>query len=224
MLPPTAQPKTRTAIPRAAPGCLTRLLGLLGLALLVGIAAWLWDALIEAPWAYSLASLVGQDEGGHGTLTGPWLGEFTSPSRQLHGVLALQIERRQWGSAGRTRGVTGPSYPDFAGTARLCGLSTDPKTTAPRDLWGYANRDGSLVHAVISFAPGHDWTLGALNGAWNRDAGSLTLAGKLDNNGGSASGGTRADDRQPTTITLKRSTDRDTFERRCRARGSKLPA
>jgi hypothetical protein len=189
----------------------------------VGVGAWLWDALVEAPWAYSVSSLAGQDDRGYDTLTGAWLGEFTSPSQQLHGVLALQIERRQWGSSGRTRGVTGPSQADFAGTARLCGLSTDPKTIAPRELWGYANRDASLVHVTISFVPGQFWNLGALNGAWHRDAGTLSLAGKLDNNGGTASGGSPADARLPTTITLKRARDHDSFEQRCRARGSKLP-
>ena len=120
--------------------------------------------------------------------------------------------------------MTGPSYPDFAGTARLCGLSADPQTTAPRKLWGYANRDGSVVPATISFVAGRIWNLGALNGAWNRDAGTLSLAGKLGSNGGTASGGTPADDRQPTTINLRRSTGYHASEQRCRARGLKLPA
>jgi len=222
MAPPTAPLPSSAAVPRAGPGCLSRLLGVVSLALLVGIGAWLWDALIEAPWAHSLPGLIGRDDGGRGTLTGSWLGAFTSPSRQLHGVLELKIDRRQWGSSGRTRGVTAPSYPDFAGTARLCGLSTDPTTTGPGPLWGYANRDGSLVHVVLHFAPGHVWNLGALNGAWNRDAGTLTLAGKLNNNGGTASGGTPADDHQPTTITLTRSAEHDTFEQRCAALGLKM--
>lgn len=204
------------------PGCLGTMLGLLGLGLLVGIGSLLWDALIEAPWAHSMQSLAGPDRDGRGTLTGSWVGEITSPSQQLHGVLWLQIERRQWGKAGRTSGVSGPSYPDFSGTARLCGLSMDPNTTGPRKLWGYANRDASHVHATISFAPGRVWNLGALDGAWNRAAGTLTLAGRLDSNGGTARGGTPADDRLPTTITLRRSTERGAFEQRCMARGVKL--
>jgi hypothetical protein len=190
-------------------------LGVVGLALSVGLCAWLWDALIEAPWAHSLPGLIGRDDGGRGTLTGSWLGTFTSPSGQLHRVLELQIDRRQWGSSGRTRGVTGPSYPDFAGTARVCGLSRDSRTTAPSPIWGYANRDGSLVHVILHFAPGHIWNLGALNGAWNRDAGTLTLVGTLHNNGGKASGGTVADERQPTKITLQRNSGHDSFQQRC---------
>jgi hypothetical protein len=212
----------RSARPGSAPartGCLGRLLGLLGLGLLVGLGAWAWDALIEAPWAHSLRGVVGQEVDGRGTLTGPWLGEFTSPGGRLRGVLALQIERRQWGSAGRTRGVTGPSDPDFAGTARLCGLSAGPDTTGPRELWGHASRDGSRVHVVLSLAPGREWTLGALDGAWNRQAGTLTLAGKLGHHGATRSGGAADDDHQATTITLTRSTGRDAFEQRCLARG-----
>lgn len=78
------------------------------------------------------------------------------------------------------------------------------------------------MHATISFAAEDGWRLGALNGAWNRDAGTLSLAGKLKSNGGTASGGTSADERQPTTITLRRSTGTDTFEQRCRAHGLEL--
>ena len=206
--------------PSARSGCLSRLLGLLGLALVVGLGAWAWDALVEAPWAHSLLSMTGQD-GGRSTLTGPWLGEFTSPSGRLHGVLALDIERRQWGKAGRTRGVTGPSYPDFAGTARLCGLSSDPNTTGPRKLWGWASRDGSRVHAVVPFDPGGEWNLSALDGAWHRDAGKLTLTGKLVARGGNATRSALVDDHQLVSITLTRSTGHEAFEQRCLASGVK---
>ena len=223
MTPPNDHPNSPPAGPGTRPGCLGRLIGAVVLAVLAGIGAWLWDALIEAPWAYSLSSLVGQDKDGRGTLTGPWIGEFSSPSQRLHGVLDLQIERRQWGSAGRTRGFTGPPQPDFAGTARLCGLPTDPTSKGPRKLWGYAHRDGSLVHAVIYDGPEHGWDLGALNGSWNRDTGTLTLAGNLRSHGGPARGGNAADDRQPVTITLTRGISRDAFEQRCTARGLTLP-
>jgi len=70
MPPPAAPLPSSTAVPRAGPGCLNRLLGVVGLALLVGICAWLWDALVEAPSAHSRPGLIGRDDGGRGTLTG----------------------------------------------------------------------------------------------------------------------------------------------------------
>ena len=196
------------------PGCLTTVFGVAVLAMIVGAGAWLWDAVVEAPWAHALPRFGRSVDGRPATLTGEWLGELTSPSGRLHGFLWLRIERRHWGSAGRTRGVSGPSHPDFAGTARVCGLA---EAAGPRKLWGYASRDASLVHATIPFAPGPAWNLRALDGAWDRDGGTLTLAGRLDDNGGSAPGGAPADTREPTRITLHQGSETE-FERRCAAR------
>jgi hypothetical protein len=209
-------PSAPSAAPVAKrrPGCLTTVFGVVVLAVIVGSGAWLWDAVVEAPWAHALP-LVGTTAGGvPATLTGEWLGDVTSPSGRLHGVVWLRIERRQWGGAGRTRGVSGPSHPDFGGTARVCGLAD---AAGPRKLWGWASRDASLVHATIPFAPGPAWNLGALDGAWDRDGGTLTLTGRLDDNGGSARGGAPADTREPTRITLRPGREAE-FERRCAVR------
>jgi len=207
----TATPPTSPTA-KKRPGCLTTLFGLAVVAVLVGVGAWLWDALVDAPWAHALPwGAKSAADARPATLTGEWLGEFTSPSGRLRGVLWLRIERRQWGSAGRTSGVSGPVHSDFAGTARLCGVCD---ATGPRKLWGWASRDASRVHATIPFAPGPVWNLRALDGSWDRASGTLTLTGRLDDNGGSARGGAPADVRAPTTITLRPGGEPE-FEQRC---------
>jgi hypothetical protein len=207
-------PLPAAPVAKRRPGCLARLLGLVALGLLAGAGAWLWDAVVEAPWAHVLPWLGKTGDRRPATLTGEWLGDVVSPSGRIHGVLWLRIERRHWGSAGRTRGVGGASHPDFAGTARLCGLSN---ASGPRELWGWASGDASRVHAVLPFAPGAVWNVGALDGAWSPEAGTLTLTGRLDSNGGRAPGGPAADETTPTTITLRSGSERD-FEARCAPR------
>lgn len=201
-------------------GCLANLLGVVALALLVGLGSWLWDAVVEAPWAHTFSHLTGDDRDGRALLTGPWIGAVTSPSGRLRGVLWLRIERRQWGASGRTPGVTGPSYPDFSGDARVCGLgSRDPTTTAPRKLWGYASRDASRMHVQFPYAPGPHWNLHALEGAWHRADGALVFETRLDSNGGSAPGGAPQDDAKTIRVTLRRAAGEQEFGAACRGIG-----
>ena len=117
--------------------------------------------------------------------------------------------------------MSGPSYPDFAGEARVCGLgSRDPGTAAPRALWGYASRDASRIHVQFPFAQGPQWNIGALEGAWHRADGALVFETTLDSNGRSAPGGAAGDDARQIRVTLKRAVGERAFEEACGAIGA----
>lgn len=165
-------------------GCLPTLLGALVLLLLAGIAAWAWDAIVEAPWAHSLRRPFAENSGdadGRSLLTGPWVGTVISAGGTVRGELRLQIERRDFGAQGRTSGVSGPSYADFKGEARVCGLGANAPS-APRGLWGYASRDGSVVHVQFPFAQEAPWNLDGIDGAWHRETGELVLSMRVVRN------------------------------------------
>ncbi|MFO1428292.1 MAG: hypothetical protein U1F11_15245 [Steroidobacteraceae bacterium] len=208
--------------PRPAPrprGCLTTLFGALTLLLLAGVAAWAWDAIVEAPWAHSLRQPFAENAGdtdGRSLLTGPWVGTVVSAGGTVRGELRLRIERRSFGAQGRTSGVGGPSYPDFKGEARVCGLGADEgAASAPRDLWGYASRDGSVVHVQFPFSQAAPWNLDGIAGAWRREAGELVLEMRVVRNHSVAWGGAEKEALGRKVRVVLRRAAAGAFERGC---------
>ncbi len=187
-------------------GCLV--LGILLLALVLGFD------ILEAPWAYSLF--------GRPTLTGHWLGTFTTPSG-IRFALYLEVEHNP---------VTGPGSSEhegelFNGRGYWCdnqgrrGENNVVSGSVPM-FSGYAGSLGPVsLHLEPANPPPVGYVPANLHGHWHLD--TLTLQPDLAfwNGQGYESSSANPDQTQPITINLKKA-EVDAYRSTC-AQWSRSP-
>jgi hypothetical protein len=181
-------------------GCFARLLGLVIVAVALALMAIGFDAL-ESPWAYDFF-------GTRPTLTGEWVGEFTTPSG-LHGVAYLDLTHSL--PVRNTNGTSGLGSTRWVdGTAESCFSAS---TVQNYEVYGRPNTDASDVPLAFRGKPPFivGDALQDLRGAWLGNTLKLSdgLTRFTDTRGSTIYNPNELDQKLPTTITFHKGSAKD---------------